>query len=425
MSLNNRLLTGQAVILAAGKGIRCQPLTKTRPKPLLKVLDKTILGHNLEQLNNLVKEAILVVGYQAEEIKKFFGNRYKNLKIKYVLQDSQLGTGDAAKKAFSLIKDRFLLLNGDDVYDREDIKKCLEKYPSISLSQVKDSSHFGLVSCSKNLVKGIIEKPEKATHNLVNTGLYFLPKSIFNFKIKKSPRGEYEFTDYINQFAKKEKPLWVLAKNWHALSCSWHLLEVNDFFLSKEKTAKKGKIEKNCQIKGKVIIEKGALIKSGSYLEGPIFIGKDSQVGPNCYVRGPVSIGSCCFIGQAVEVKNSIIGDNSKISHLSFVGDSIIGENCNLGAGTIIANLRFDQKTIKVMVKGKLIDTQREKFGAILGDNVKTGINVSIMPGIIIGQNAVIGPNSLVTENVKDDTIAFVNQDSKKIKRAGKNPKNN
>lgn len=395
----------QAVILAAGKGKRFQPLTNSRPKPLLKVLNKTILEYNLDQLNNLVGEVVLVVGYQGEKVRNLIGERYKNLKIKYVFQKEQLGTGNAAKKALSLIGDKFLLLNGDDLYDIEDIKKCLKKYPCILLARAKNPSNFGIVSCEGKFVKGITEKPKEPADNLVNTGLYFLPKLIFNFKIKKSSRGEYEFTDYLGEFIKKERLFFVEAKNWKSLSYPWDLFEVNEFLLKKGKGIREGKVEKNSQIKGKIIIEKGTLIKSGSYFEGPIYIGKHSQVGPNCYIKGPVSIGSNCLIGQAVEIKNSIIGDSSKISHLSYVGDSIIGENCNLGAGTIIANLSFDQKTIKVITNGELVDTKRKKFGCILGDNVKTGINVSITPGIVIGSNCLIYPNSLVKRNIKDKEI--------------------
>lgn len=395
----------QAIILAAGKGKRFQPLTNGRPKPLLKVLNKTILEYNLDQLNNLLKEVVLVVGYQGEKVKNLIGESYKNLKIKYVFQKAQLGTGNAAKKALSLIGDKFLLLNGDDLYDREDIKKCLKKYPCILLARAKNLSNFGIVSCEGKFVKGIIEKPKEPTDNLVNTGLYFLPKSIFNFKIKKSPRGEYEFTDYLGEFIKKEKLFFIKAKNWKSLSYPWDLFEVNEFLLKREKGIREGKVEKNSQIKGKIIIEKGTLIKSGSYLQGPIYIGKNSQIGPNCYIRGPVSIGENCVLGQAVEIKNSIIGANAKIFHLSYVGDSIIGENCNLGAGTITANLRFDQKTIKLITDGKLVDTKRKKFGCILGDNVEAGINVSIMPGVLIGSDCLIYPNSLVKRNIKDKEI--------------------
>lgn len=397
----------QAVILAAGLGLRFRPLTETRPKPLIKVLDKSILEYNLEQLQGLVKEVILVVGYFDEMVKRVLGSKYGSLKIRYIFQKPPLGTADAAKKAYPFLKERFLLLNGDDIYEKKDIERALNRYPSILLARIKDSSNFGVVSCDKKFVKGIVEKPKEASDNLVNTGLYFLPKSILNFKIKKSPRGEYEFTDYINEFIKKEKLFFAEAKNWYPLPYPWYLFQTNEFLLKKDKRGIKGKIEKNCHFKGKIILEKGALVKGGSYLQGPIYIGKNSQIGPSAYIRGPVSIGDNCYIGQAVEIKNSIIGDGSRISHLSYVGDSIIGENCNLGAGVILSNLRFDRMTIQTTIAGKEIDTRREKFGTILGDDVQIGVNSALMPGINIGHNAILGPHSLVMENVEANEIFY------------------
>jgi len=180
-------------------------------------------------------------------------------------------------------------------------------------------------------------------------------------------------------------------------------LETNEFFLKKIKKRIEGKIEKYCQILGPVIVQKGTVIKSGTYIEGPVFIGANCQIGPNCYLRKFTSIGNNCKIGQAVEIKNSIIGDGTKISHLSYIGDSIVGENCNLGAGTIAANLRFDEKTIGTEVKGEIVDTKRKKFGCVLGDNIKTGVNVSLMPGVLIGSGCIISSGSIVFKNVKDN----------------------
>lgn len=405
--MKNNYKVEQAIILAAGLGLRFRPLTETRPKPLLKVLNKSILEHNLDQLDGVVKEVILVAGYLEDLIKKTLGHQYKSLKIRYIFQKPPLGTANAAQKALPWIKGNFLLLNGDDLYDKEDIKRVLGKYPSILLSHMKNSSNFGVVSCSKDFVKGIVEKPKGAVNNLVNTGLYFLPKSIFQTKIKKSPRGEYEFTDYINEFIKKNKLSFIVAKNWYPLPYPWYLLGANEALLKQSKGTLKGKVEKNCSLSGKIIIEKGAIIKGGSYLQGPIYIGENSEIGPNASLRGPVIIGDNCKVGQAVEVKGSIIGDNSKIAHLSFIGDSIIGENCNLGAGVILSNLRFDRKTIQTTIAGKLIDTKREKFGAILGDNVQIGVNSALMPGVNIGHNTLLGPNSLIKENVEANKVFY------------------
>jgi bifunctional UDP-N-acetylglucosamine pyrophosphorylase/glucosamine-1-phosphate N-acetyltransferase len=140
-------------------------------------------------------------------------------------------------------------------------------------------------------------------------------------------------------------------------------------------------------------------------------IGKNSQIGPNCFIRPATSIGDGCHVGNAVEVKNSIIMDGSNAPHLNYVGDSIIGENTNLGAGTITANLRHDRGNVRVEVKGRLEDSGRHKLGAIIGHNVKVGINVSIYPGRKIGSNSFIGPGAIVDRNVPQGHIVTVKQE--------------
>ena len=160
-----------------------------------------------------------------------------------------------------------------------------------------------------------------------------------------------------------------------------------------------------------VTVEEGARIRSGVYIEGPAFIGKGSDVGPNCFIRPHTSIGRNVRIGNACEVKNSIIMDKTHIGHLSYVGDSIIGENCNLGAGTTIANYRFDGETVKMAVKDSILDTGRRKLGVVLGDDVKTGINASLMPGVKVGNNSWIGPGITVHQDVPPNTIVLLKQE--------------
>ncbi len=391
----------QAVMLAAGNGVRLQPLTVTHPKPLTRILGKTILEHNLEQLRELVKEVIIVVSYKREAIKKLLGTNYKGLRLRYVSQAVPSGTGIAAHKALPFLKDRFLILNGDDLYNKADIQKCLSHFPCILVAPVENPKAFGVVVVKNGIVKSLEEKPAKPMSNLVNTGLYFFDKSIFNYSIQKSRRGEYEFTDYLKYFIQQKKLYFSQAKQWIPISFSWNILDATEYFLSKLKKSKiEGKVEKNCHIKGNVLIGKNSLVKSGAYLEGPLRIGENCQIGPNCYLRKFTDVEDNCRIGEAVEIKNSVIFKNTNISHLSYVGDSIIGEDCNLGAGTIIANVRHDGEEIKVMIKNSLVNTGRKKFGAILGDKVKTGIGTLIYPGRCIFPDNYTLPGQQVLKSI-------------------------
>ena len=162
---------------------------------------------------------------------------------------------------------------------------------------------------------------------------------------------------------------------------SWDILKANEIFMQKICSQINGDVESGAAIKGEVRIGKGSLIKSGAYIEGPVIIGENCIIGPNCFVRRNTVIGNSCMIGNGVELKNTIIGERVNICHLSFFGDSLIGSDVNIGAGTISANVRHDQKNIRTILHGETIDTGLAKFGTVIGDNVHTGINTSIYPG--------------------------------------------
>ena len=153
-------------------------------------------------------------------------------------------------------------------------------------------------------------------------------------------------------------------------------------------------------LKGSVSLAKGSHVKSGSYIEGPVYVGEGAVVGPNAYLRPGTSLGKGAKVGAGCEVKNSIVMDEAKIPHLCYIGDSVLGGDVSLGAGTITANLKFNDSNVVSRVKGKLVDSGQRKLGAILGDGVKTGINVSIFPGVKIGADAWIGPGAIVRADV-------------------------
>ena len=163
---------------------------------------------------------------------------------------------------------------------------------------------------------------------------------------------------------------------------------------------------------GSVTIAESARVRSGAYIEGPVFIDEEADVGPNCYIRPGTSLGKRVRVGNAVEIKNSLIMEGTHIGHLSYVGDSVVGEKCNLGAGTIIANLRFDDGSVEMMIKNKVVDTGRRKLGVIMGDNVKTGIKSMFMPGVKVGGNAWVGANLIVEKDLPADSVALLRQDS-------------
>ena len=375
----------QAVILAAGKSTRCYPLTLTRPKPLLKVANKMIIEHTLEQLKGLVEEVIIVIGYKKEMIEYYLGKEFQGLKLKYVYQDDPKGPGEAIMLCQEHLKDKFLVINGDDIYSRKDLEKVARHQYGVLTTEVEDVTLWGIYELNQDgAVKSFIEKPKESNSNLGGAGVYVFDKRIFDFKLELSPRGEYEGTDYIVHLIKAEEKVHCekVEDYWLPTPFPWSLLEANEYLVGNLKESKiEGTVEEGAVIKGKIVLGKDSVIRSGAYIDGNVVIGEKTTIGPNCLIRGKTAIGNNCYVGNAVEVKNAIIGDGTKVGHLSYCADSVIGGDCNFGAGTITANWRHDNTGVKVMIKGEKIDSKRRKLGIIMGDKCKTGIHTSFYPG--------------------------------------------
>ncbi|MEI7880868.1 MAG: hypothetical protein WCI95_08340 [bacterium] len=159
-------------------------------------------------------------------------------------------------------------------------------------------------------------------------------------------------------------------------------------------------VSSGVNIDGTLLLGEGSRLLPGVYSEGTVVIGKNCKIGPNCYIRGNTSIGDGCHIGQAVEIKNSIIMNRTSIGHLSYCGDSIIGEAVNFGAGTITSNYRHDGLTHRSMIEDRLVDTKRRKFGCVMGDRVHTGIHTSIYPGRKLWPDMSTLPGAVVSKDV-------------------------
>ncbi|MCK5636634.1 MAG: NTP transferase domain-containing protein [Thermoplasmatales archaeon] len=394
----------KCVILAAGEGKRVHPLTFTRPKVMIPIANKPILEWNiLNAIDAGIKEFIFVVSYKSEMVRSYFGTGEKwNVKIEYVNQGEALGTAHAIGVVEKFVDD-FIVLCGDTIFSKQDFKNIVKSKNSIGLIKVENAKDYGIVELERDYVVKIYEKMEEPFTNIINGGIYHFSSKIFDYikKTKKSPRGEFEITDSINMMVKQIKFKGLFLKEWRDVVYSWHLLDANEEILKKIDKKIDGIVEKNATIKGNVIVGENTTIMPGAYVEGPAVIGENCKIGPNCYIRPYTSIGKGCHIGNACEVKNSIIMNNSNVPHQNYIGDSIIGENCNLGAGSKVANLRLDKKNINVVLRGKKMNTNRRKLGVIIGDNVQTGINSMMNVGTMVGNDVFIGPGALVNGEIK------------------------
>ncbi|MEM2321404.1 MAG: sugar phosphate nucleotidyltransferase [Candidatus Bathyarchaeia archaeon] len=414
----------KAVILAAGEGQRLRPLTHTRPKHMIPVGGRPILEHLIDALRvSGIEEIIFVVNYREDIIRGYFGDGSKHgVKLRYVRQREVSGTATAILSVKDYVSEPFLAINGDILVSSDAIRLVInradlkESEAVLAAVRVSRPEQFGVLKVKGEELTDIIEKPAlNMPSDLVNAGIYVFSPGIFDYIERTEPaeRGEVEITDSIRLLIKENKRVLVveiLRENWLDIGRPWDLLEANARVLSQIKPKILGEVEDGARIKGPVFVGEGALIRDGSYIEGPVFIGDGSDIGPNCYIRPYTSIGKNVRVGNACEIKNSMLLNNVHVGHLSYLGDSIIGENCNLGAGSISANLRFDRKTIKMRIGDKVVDTGRVKMGVVMGDNVLTGVGVLFMPGVTIGCNCWIGPNIVVYRDVPSNTILILEQ---------------
>jgi UDP-N-acetylglucosamine diphosphorylase/glucosamine-1-phosphate N-acetyltransferase len=422
----------KAVVLAAGEGQRLRPLTSTRPKHMIQVAGKPLLEHLLAALKESgIKDIVMVVNYKAERIKGYFGNGSNfGLKIEYVHQREVKGTANAFGVAENKVRGDFVAVYGDLIITSDAVKATLDLHKkekpvvTVAVLHVERPEQFGVLKTDGVRVVEIVEKPsaELAAGNPINAGIYVFSPEVFEAikRTKESTRGEHEITDSLRMLIESDRKVVaaeISSKEWRDVGRPWDLLEANAYVLMKTKPKMLGEVEENVHLADSVFVAEHARIRSGAYIEGPSYIGEGSEIGPNCHIRPYTSIGRKVRVGNACEVKNSILMDKTHVGHLSYVGDSVIGEGCNLGAGTITANLRLDVKPVKMVVRDELVDSGRTKLGVMMGDDVKTGVGALLMPGVKIGYNSWIGPNVAVNRDVPSGAILVLDQKLSQMSR--------
>ncbi|MEM2208070.1 MAG: sugar phosphate nucleotidyltransferase [Sulfolobales archaeon] len=403
----------EAVILAAGFGRGLEPITHTRPKPLIPVIDKTLLEYHLDNLSRVgtIERVIVVANYLIDMIKeriKIVGSKYE-FELKVVDQGRPLGTGHSLLKGLEEVRgESVVVLYVDSVYSVEDLVNIATSSSPyvIAAYHVDDPRDYGvLIGDLGGELKDVVEKPSQPISKLINAGLYKLSTRVSSYleRIEPSPRGEYELTDAIKLLIRSGFSVRIRGlRFWRDLGKSWLYLGFCKEALNERVREREvyGRVESGVNIKGPVYIGKDSEVLSGSYIEGPAYIGDGVTVGPNAYVRPGSIILSGSRIGFSVEVKESVVMEGVHAHHLSYIGDSVVCEYSNLGAGTILANLRLDEGEIKVRVKGVKVPTGRRKLGALLGGYTRTGVNVSLNPGVKVGAYSRIFPGVTVYEDV-------------------------
>ena len=405
----------KTIILAAGKGTRMKSNT---PKVLHKIMDKTLLGYVLDNVKNISQESFVIVGHHAQEVEKFVEENYQNAKT--VLQSPQLGTGDAVSKVCPFLKDYkglVLILCGDTPLIKEDtLKEFIDYHKSQNsdltvMSAIFDNpANYGrIIRENDGSLKCIVEEkdasPEQKAVKEINAGIYCLDWSkispAFSQLTSNNAQGEYYLTDII-EWGKKNK----LSVNAYTLKNNEEIFGINSRLHLAEATRimnerKLTELMENgvtivdpssTWISEDTEIGKDTIIYPSTYLEGKNKIGENCKIGPFAHFRGGVEVADNVKIGNFVEVKKSKINSNTNAGHLSYIGDSEIGEHVNIGAGTITANYNPITK-----VKSK----------TILHDNVKIGSNAVLVAPVELQEWVNVGAGSVITKNVEKNSLAL------------------
>ncbi|HHV63751.1 MAG TPA: bifunctional UDP-N-acetylglucosamine diphosphorylase/glucosamine-1-phosphate N-acetyltransferase GlmU [Peptococcaceae bacterium] len=439
-----------AVILAAGKGTR---MKSELPKVMHRMAGQPLIGHVLDKVQKLgIEEVLTIVGHGRELVAEYLAGQST-----IIVQEEQLGTGHALMQAVPYLKDEstVLVLSGDQpLLSVETLRLLLDWHRNSGAAATVLSAimanpfGYGRILKEKDLFKGIIEEkdadPKQKEIKEINTGTYCFQSSVLKAALQKitpqNVQGEYYLTDVFEillaqgakietlctedssealginnrvQLAEAEEILYDrIRKHWMMEGVT--IVNPSSVFVDAQAVLAKDVILLPFTfIKGKTRIEEGAVIGPGTtiidshcgkgcQIENSVvreaIIGERAMVGPFAYLRPGTVLEKGVKIGDFVEIKNSVVGEGSKVPHLSYIGDSRLGKNVNIGAGTITCN--YDGQN---------------KYPTIIGDNCFVGSNTNFVAPVKIGAGSVIGAGSTITKDVPPKALAVERSQQKII----------
>ncbi len=433
----------KAIILGAGKGVR---MNSEIPKVAHKILDKTMLNYSIDAANEAgASEVCVIVGHGADFVKKTVVKD-----VTFALQTEQLGTGHAVKQALDFIPDEgavFILYGDTPLVSAETLKKLLQYHEkeknsvSVVSTIVNDPTGYGrIVRNDAGKFKSIVEHKDaneiQRAIQEINTGIYCFNaidlKESLNLLKNNNAQGEYYLTDTLEIILNSGRNVDAIAFDdeieFFGVSSKKDLAKATEYmrdrinlkhmingvtFINPTATyvsadAEIGRdtiIYPNVFIEGKTKIGESCVIGFNSRIVNMNIsdkvevessfcynseIGAETKVGPFAYIRPNSKIGSHVKIGDFVEIKNATIGDHTKASHLTYIGDADIGQNINFGCGTVTVN--YDGKN---------------KFRTTIKDNAFIGCNTNLVSPVVVAENAYIAAGSTITEDVPENSLAI------------------
>tara|TARA_B110001454_G_scaffold27362_2_gene26746 strand:- start:48 stop:1253 length:1206 start_codon:yes stop_codon:yes gene_type:complete len=399
----------KAIILAAGEGTHLSPFSETRPISMIGVAGRTMLDNTFALLKSAgINDIFIVVGHKKDKlIERLQQQDHNGLNLHYVEQKRKLGIGHAVMQVKNKISpgEYFLLLYGDTLTAENIFSKVQQSFhsfkcPVASICLPPSNQMFGNVFLNARMeITKIVEKPKgNNLGNYVLSGVFILPSSFFKL-LESSGNSMEKALKKVVAGEGLRASMW--EDEWLDVVYPWEILTANKMIMDswqESSIAKTATLEANVTLQGIVHIKAGAIIKSGAVLEGPCCIGEGSYIGNNSLIRSYTSVGKNCSVGSGVELKNCVVMDNSQIGRLSFVGDSVLGENVDMGAGCMTVNRTVDWKPISVKNGKRPMGTGMKKLGAFLGDGVVVGAGNTLQPGTVVAPGKILPACYSVTQ---------------------------
>jgi len=411
----------KAVFLCGGRGKRMFPITED--KFLLDFLGNPLLEHQIKVACEAGLGHFVIIG-NPENIAKIeqITKKIPGVKVDLALQKEPSGIADALKSAEPFLNGQFLVINPNDVFSSSAYTKIIteaEKAPASSHIlgyQVQNYFPGGYLQVnSQNELLHIVEKPNPGEEpsNLVNILIHChknseeLLRYIDTTQTTRDDVYECALDSMVNRGHKIKVILY--SDFWAPIKYPWHIFKVLEYFLDNAQPyiSSSARISDKSNIEGKVILSDNVKVLENAVIRGPVYIGANSIIGNNALVRDYSHIGSNSVIGYSTEVKHSYIGDNCWF-HSNYIGDSIVDDNCSLGAGTVLANFRLDEGNIQIEVGDNPVDTGYDKLGAIVGRGCRIGVNASLMPGVRVGPDSFVGPQLCLRQDLGANKIALL-----------------
>jgi glucose-1-phosphate thymidylyltransferase len=387
----------QAVILAAGEGHRLRPFTVSKPKAMLPIADKPILHYVIESLaQNGIRNIVLIVGYKKERVFEYLGSGQEfGVDVIYVTQEKRLGTAHALAQAKTVVESEFLVLPGDNLINADTITQFVNVKPQMVLvKRIDNPTRYGVVNIEEGMVKDIIEKPERHSGNIVNTGIYAFSADIFSFM-----ETELDIPDALNTMLAQGYVINAQQTDgtWLDVVYPWDMLSLNNAVLHQVPAELSGTIEPDVSIRGQVSVGKNTVIRSNTYLAGPLIIGASCDIGPNVCLLPTTSIGDNVVISPFTEIKNSIIGNDVSIGPGCIIQNSIIDRSCIIKGQFTVCS---DHTEIKIDDEHHMVD-----IGAMLGEGCVLGNSTVAQPGVIVGNHSQIQAMKVISGRLPDKSL--------------------